>query len=112
MVKDRSLLVSQKLFTALKKELKGVKGCYLETFNNCREQGYCLINYDYNFVVWACECRCSDDIMIVVGDITDKDINNMFSDKAYNGTKYFEYNRYDLAVKYTLEFIKNKVENK
>lgn len=81
---------------------------YYETFNNCREQGLVLKIYNNktNLYIWACQCRISDDIMIVLGNEKDCDRNNMFSDEAFNRTKYFDCNKYDDAVDYVYKHIK------
>ena len=56
--------------------------------------------------IWACECRMSDDIMIVLGDQSNVDSNSMFDDDAYNKAKYFKYDDYDSAVDYVYKQIK------
>ena len=48
----------------------------------------------------------SDDIMIVLGDQSHVNSNNMFDDDAYNKAKYFRYDDYDSAVDYVYKQIK------
>lgn len=65
---------------------------WLETFYNCREQGFCLhvdsIDWDNEnrtegeLHIFACECRNSDSIMVICQ--TEHPHNGMFDGKAYN----------------------------
>ena len=67
---------------------------WLETFNNCREQGFCLhvdsVDWDHKetrtketLYIFACECRSSDNIMVIVQ--TEYPGNKgMFGEAAYN----------------------------
>ena len=56
--------------------------------------------------IWACLSRNSDQIMIVLGDDSSIDINNMFDEKAYNGAKYFPCDDYNNATDYVYNQIK------
>lgn len=107
--KNDSLQVSEKFFKKLEDKLKGcsING-YYNTFNNCREQGLVLklYNHNYSLHIWACQCRNSDQIMIVIGNEDNTDINDMFDEKAYENAKYFSYNKYDSAVSYVYQHIK------
>lgn len=94
---------------------------YLQTFNNCREQGFYLTISDDDFdnpnrvreslYVYVCEARSSDEIMIVVQTDYPED-KGMFSDKAYNCEgefdcrKYFCYNEEHAAAKWIYEEIR------
>jgi len=116
--KSRSLQVSEKVFELLYNKIVqenlGINlqhdDVRLETFNNCREFGYCLFIWYYNLVIWACETRNSDDIMIVVGDPS-KNINlvNMFDRIAYDNAEYFRYGEYEKAVDYIYNEIVNSM---
>lgn len=53
-----------------------------------------------------CECRNSDDIMVVIGDDKNCDVNNIFDDDAFNRAKYFKCEDYDNAVDYALKYLK------
>lgn len=95
--------VSETFFKNLENKLgKNKLDGYYETFNNNREQGYVLsIHKDSgDFIIWACESRNSDDIMIVIGN--EKNINSvsMFDDDTYQKAHYFHYHDYDSAVDY------------
>ena len=89
---------------------------WLETFNNCREQGYVLhlSSTDFknakkteeNLYVWAFESRNSD--AIVVSWQTDYPNNGMFSDETYNERrKYFRYNELQEAADFIIDLVKN-----
>lgn len=110
MKKSTSLLVSEIFFNCLEQALPDRELGYLKTFNNCREQGYCLINYDKNWIIWACENRNSDEIMLVFGTSGDRDLHNMFNEECWKDRKYFGYQRYDLAVQAAIKFIKDMEE--
>jgi len=104
---------------------------YLETFNNCREQGFCLhvssVDWDNEkrtkdmLYIFACEARNSDEIMVICQ--TEYPGNKgMFSEDAYNNyvdkkfvepekekfcfRTYFHYNE----VQNASEFIVNTVK--
>ena len=107
--KGDSLLVCEKVFELLcdKLEVEGLKhdNMWLETFNNCREYGFCLNImsdiWEDNLCIWACEHRSSDRIMIVVGHMfNNRELNNMFDKKAYDNAMYFDCEEYDEAVDY------------
>lgn len=110
--KNHSLKVSENFFIALEEKLKKYHtnlNYYLGTFNNCREQGYMLEIYpphEDSLCVWACECRNSDQIMVIVALQDCKDQNNMFDDKAFDVAKYYNYNDYDKATDYVISLIK------
>lgn len=91
---------------------------WLECFNNCREQGYVLNVHSTDWdnpnktngdlYIWACECRNSDDIMVVVSNKYPR--NGMFDEEAYNNRKYFRYNQYYEAAEYILDVVKDTFE--
>lgn len=115
--KNRSLEVSEKFFNNLEKKLERVSdnlAGYYKTFNNCREQGLMLTIYeqksDDELLIWACECRNSDSIMVIIADRSCSDINDMFDDKAWRSAKYFKYDDYDGAIDYTMNIIKKQFD--
>ncbi len=65
-----------------------------------------VYNNDKTLCIWACQERSSDKIMIICGSENTKDINNMFSEDAYNNAKYFSYDDYDSAVNYVYKQLK------
>lgn len=112
--KNMSFEVSKKFFDILEDKLNKLNPTfngYYNVFNNCREQGLQLIVYggndpDDDLCIWSCMCRNSDQIMVVIGDRTCSDVNNMFDDKAYKCARYFRCNDYDNASDYALNVIK------
>lgn len=120
--KIRSIKVSERVFDLVCEELdllaseynKKIWG-YLQTFNNCREQGFYLTieSADYknenhtkeNMFVWACECRNSDEIMVVISYKypTNK---GMFDEEAYENRRYFGYGELQPSADYILREIK------
>ena len=60
-------------------------------------------------LIWACECRNSDNIMVILADNNCSDINDMFNDKAWKSARYFKCDYYDSAVNYTYSVIKNSL---
>jgi hypothetical protein len=121
--KIRSIKVSERVFDLVCEELdlcateynKKIWG-YLQTFNNCREQGYYLTISsiaDFNdkqrtkedMYVWACECRNSDEIMIVISYKHPR-INGMFDEEAYENRRFFGYDELQPSA----DFIINQVK--
>ena len=107
--KVQGIKVAERVFSILDDNLTfenedGNKfGAYLQTFNNCREQGFYLTVSDDDFdnkdrvkeslYIYVCEARSSDEIMIVVQTDYPGD-KGMFSEKAYNCTDEFNYRKY------------------
>lgn len=65
---------------------------------------------DSELLIWSCECRNSDNIMIVIGDKSCSNVNDMFNDKAWKSAKYFNVGNYDQAVNYTYNIIKKQFD--
>ena len=61
-------------------------------------------------LIWACECRNSDNIMVILADNNCSDINDMFNDKAWKSARYFKCDDYDSAVNYTYSVIKKQFD--
>ena len=107
--------VSQTFFNELEKKLDNVSknlfGFY-KTFNNCREQGLMLTIYEptseNELLIWACQCRDNDNIMIIIADKSCSNINDMFNDEAWKNAKYFKNGDYDIAVNHTYNIIKKQ----
>jgi hypothetical protein len=106
--KNRSLELSKMFFDKLENKLDNLDldGHY-NVFNNCREQGLVLTLYNVgntpDLNIWACECRNTDDLMIVIGNEKDRDTNAMFSENAYNERKFFNVEDVDSALKYVID---------
>lgn len=96
---------------------------YIDTFNNCRETGLCVVlheglwtEYDTTIsafkpvasvwcdvAIWAFEDRHSDDIVVIVS--RDRgDIHHMYSEDSYrNERKFFSYDKYEDAADYIMQ---------
>lgn len=115
--KNDSLKVSEEFFNVLEDKLTNkashLNG-YYKTFNNCREQGLVLTLYnddsntDNDLIIWACQSRNSDQIMVIIGDRSCSNINDMFNDIAWQKAKYFKYKDYYSATNYAYNIIKKQ----
>lgn len=108
-----STMVFEILSSQVRDELSDIS-LWLETFNNCREQGFMLVatgkDKNNNWVdkyIWACESRNSDSIMVIID--TKRTINNMFSEEAYQNRKYFDRNPYE-AAEYLADYLREIFE--
>lgn len=104
---NKSFSVSEDFFNKLEKSLDNASiDGYYGVFNNCREQGLVLKLYtNYNELnIWTCECRNTDDVMVIVADNTCIDEKNMFDEKAYKAVKY--YKDIESAVESTYRILK------
>lgn len=68
----------------------------------------CEPTTDNELLIWACENRNSDNIMIVLADSSCSNVNDMFDDKAWKSAKYFKADDYDSAINYTYNIIKKQ----
>lgn len=88
---------------------------WLECFFNHREQGYMLhvssLDNRKDLFVWACECRNSDEIMVVHSDDFPNFEDNLFSEEDYHKrTIYFKYHELQKAADHILDLVKEKFE--
>ena len=111
-----SLMASNMVFEILSNQVQDLSevSFWLETFNNCREQGFMLVatgkDKTDKFVdkyIWACEARSSDSIMVIID--TKRTINNMFFEEAYQNRKYFGRNPYE-AAEYLADYLREIFE--
>ena len=81
---------------------------YQEPFNNGCEHGLVLKVFDeHNSInIWACQQSDSNQIMVVVGSDSEKDINNWFSEDALKRAKYFNEDSCLSAVQYAYNLIR------
>lgn len=61
---------------------------------------------DSELLIWACECRNSDRIMVILADNTCSNINDLFNEIAYSSARYFNAEDYFSAVNYAYRVIK------
>ena len=115
--KIRTIKVSERVFDLVCEELDllasdyGAKiSGYLQTFNNCREQGFYLTISSNTFdskdmYVWVFENRTSDEIVVVISH-TYPSNNGLFDDEAYEERQYFKFNELQESADYILKAIK------
>lgn len=108
--KDKGLIYSEYIlnFLQYRDVLQEKKlTCYVETFYNCREQGYVFNIYDENYgnklFIWVYAHRNSDEPTIVYGK--DKQADNMFTEEEWGNQKSF--NNIDDAVDYIEKIIES-----
>ena len=113
----RSIKVSQRIFDMVMECIDNaneckydIRGC-LNTFNNCREQGYYANIYgleqnDYqNLYIWVHEHKNSDAIVVRWSTSQPED-NGMFSeDTCNNRSKYFNYDEEHDVVNFIMDLI-------
>ena len=65
-----------------------------------------IYNKDTSLVIWACQARNSDQIMIICGDENSRNLFNMFNEEKFKSAKYFKSEDYDSAVDYVYKQLK------
>lgn len=114
--KSEGLIIGEKVYKAIKKAVDGRENgelIYVDTFNNCRETGYCFKFYRAGDlkqnVLWIYQERNSDNI--ILRDTLDSnwhDINNRYDDESIvYAVKTYRYNE----LKELLEDVKVRVYN-
>lgn len=80
----------------------------VEMFENCREQGYRICNYDYNKndvrTIAFSENRNSDSI-VVYHSKNHEEYAFGYSDDFWSSRKFFDYNNFEGAVDYIFELM-------
>lgn len=92
----KSLLVAQDVLKKLESISEDINYT-IQAYQNCREQGYMVINDDHDMdkVAFIAENRNSDQIVVYIGHYS----NQGLSDDAYENAKYFDTNEYlDAAI--------------
>lgn len=119
--KIRTIKVSERVFDYVCSELDLAHDDYgfkidgwLETFNNCREQGYMLTitsdtwkddRTEDDLHVWAFESRNSDDIVVIWSSTYPQ--NAMFSEQDWTErNKHFKYNETYQAAEFIIDLVK------
>ena len=93
--------------------------CWLETFNNCREQGFVLMatdsykqdkeKYTPSIYIWAHEGRNSDEIYIRWQN--EYPNNGMYNEETYKlRSRTFRYDEYYKAAEYVYELLKDRFD--
>lgn len=127
--KTPSLKVSERVLDLFFDRLESKEGYgfdvrgYIDTFNNCRETGLCVLLNEAvwsewddalsafkpvasvwrDVAIWAFEDRHSDDIVVIVSR-NYGDIHHMYSEDSYkNERKFFSYDKYEDAADYIMQ---------
>jgi hypothetical protein len=73
---------------------------FVETYSNCREQGFAIKAHDSAKVAWS-ECRNSDQIVVYFGKAKDFEFNtNIPSEKSYKNARYFNPDKIEQAARF------------
>lgn len=78
---------------------------YVETYSNCREQGYSIVNHHNARQVSFSQNRNTDNIVVYFGAPSDFLEHNIPSEEIYTKAKYFKYEEYSKAGSFVLDFL-------
>ena len=112
-----SLILARKVLNAVLKDKRNKKADgWVESFQNCREQGYTLTvirkqDGDCLTISFA-ECRNSDEIVVYNSKESGEGFQNRFSDIFWYSHKYFNCNAISDAVDYIFSLMKTFQEEK
>jgi hypothetical protein len=98
----RKVLAEVKRWAKLSKEDCEIA---IESYANCREQGYALASCDDLKVVFS-EFRRSDDIVVYFGARKDFDRNtNIPNEEVYESAKFFRFDKIEQAAKFIVKYL-------
>lgn len=114
--KDKGLIYSEYILNMVSYYMADYEdiSAKVETFYNCREQGYVLRVHDKMYTqglcIWICAQRNSDEPTIVYDYLAlPKEIANSFGESAYEH-RYLVFEDVDRATKKVIEIIKDYFE--
>jgi len=120
-----SLKDANEVLKRLRSLAKGVKlpkefGFYVESYVNCREQGFTLIGYRRGFSFYAsfAQCRNSDSVVVNIGTTDSRDstilyntfCGNIPSERAYAQARYFSWQKDKSHYTFAAEFILDQMK--
>lgn len=77
----------------------------VESYVNCREQGFALASCDDRKVAFS-EFRRSDDIVVYFGKREDFAFNtNIPSEEVYESAKFFRFDQHEKAARFILKYL-------
>lgn len=77
----------------------------IETYSNCREQGFALDSCVDRKVAFS-EYRNTDDIVVYFGGRADFTFNtNIPNEEVYESKRFFRYNQIEQAAKFILKYL-------
>jgi len=104
-------LAARKVLAAVKSLLRSEKNddtyAMIESYVNCREQGFALCSQDDKKVAFS-EFRRSDEIVVYFGKRTDFAFNtNIPSDEVYEKANFYTPLQIKSAAKFIAEYLRN-----
>ncbi len=79
----------------------------VESYVNCREQGFALASHDNAKVAFS-EFRRSDDIVVYFGKRSDFAFNtNIPSEEVYESAKFFRFDQHEKAARFVLKYLES-----
>lgn len=107
---NRNDSAARKVLAIVKRLAKNSKddSCVMvETYTNCREQGFALSSHDMAKVAFS-EFRRSDDIVVYTGAREDFERNtNIPSEEVYESAHFFRYNEHEKAARFIVKFLES-----
>ncbi|AGN51561.1 hypothetical protein VPLG_00122 [Vibrio phage eugene 12A10] len=93
-------------------KLQGDMECVdVESFTNCREQGFNISNFESGFSVSFSQNRNSDDIVVYFG--SDRAFCHLHNTpENWDSKHYFDYDDHYCAAKFIHNFLNNNTEGK
>jgi len=92
--------------TMIRNRKKGNNNLYLEHYQNCREQGFIIVNFKKGNTPWVgfSENRNSDDI-VVYPSVKSYIPTQGMTDDAWKNAKYFQYDEVNKAAKFCIKHL-------
>ena len=79
----------------------------VQTYANCREQGFALASCDDRKVAFS-EFRRSDDIVVYFGKRDDFAFNtNIPSEEVYGSAKFFRFDKIEQAARFIIKYLES-----
>lgn len=107
---NRNDATARKVLAEIKRLAKNSKddSCVVvESYVNCREQGFALASCDDRKVAFS-EFRRSDDIVVYFGTRKDFAFNtNIPSDEVYESAKFFRFDKIEQAAKFIIKYLES-----
>jgi hypothetical protein len=110
-------LINFKLYNTTKKSLINIisKYCFVNCFDNCREQGYVISIFNTNSYYIAFANQRNSDQIVVYEYAKTEGYSKLPSEEDVNGWNkpiFFKTDHLDKAAEYILSIIKNKLKDK
>jgi hypothetical protein len=107
---NRNDAAARKVLAIVKRLAKNSKDdsyVAVESYVNCREQGFALSSHDHAKVAFS-EFRRSDDIVVYFGTRSEFAVNtNIPSEEVYESARFFRYNQHEAAAKFIVKYLES-----